>query len=39
MPLTFTRCPANPIVVPGLYDWRMATTFNPGVLRDDDGRF
>ena len=39
MPLTFTRCPENPIVVPGLYDWRMATTFNPGVLRDDDGRF
>lgn len=39
MPLTFTRCPENPIVVPGLYDWRMATVFNPGVLYDDDGRF
>ena len=39
MPLTFTRHPENPIVVPGLYDWRMATVFNPGVLLDDDGRF
>jgi predicted GH43/DUF377 family glycosyl hydrolase len=35
----FTRCPENPIVVPGLYDWRMATVFNPGVLLDEDGRF
>lgn len=35
----FTRHPENPIVVPGLYPWRMATTFNPGVLLDDDGRF
>lgn len=35
----FTRCPENPIVVPGLYDWRMATVFNPGVIYDDDGRF
>lgn len=35
----FTRCPENPIVTPGLYDWRRAVTFNPGVLRDDDGRF
>ncbi len=39
MSLTFTRHAANPIVVPGLYDWRMAATFNPGVLLDDDGRF
>lgn len=39
MTLTFSRCPENPIVVPGLYDWRMATVFNPGVLYDDDGRF
>jgi predicted GH43/DUF377 family glycosyl hydrolase len=39
MALTFTRHPENPIVVPGLYDWRMATVFNPGVLLDDDGRF
>ena len=38
MELKFTRCPENPIVVPGLYDWRMATVFNPGVLYED-GRF
>src|SRR5688500_12742998 len=35
----FARHPENPIVVPGLYDWRMATVFTPGVPRDDDGRF
>lgn len=35
----FTRHPENPIIVPGLYPWRQATTFNPGVLLDDDGRF
>lgn len=34
----FERCPENPIVVPGLYEWRMATVFNPGVLYDE-GRF
>ena len=39
MPLHFQRHPDNPIVTPGLYDWRMAVTFNPGVLLDDDGRF
>jgi len=39
MDITFARCPENPIVVPGLYDWRMAAVFNPGVLLDDDGRF
>src|SRR5262249_42655319 len=33
------RHPENPILVPGLYDWRLATVFNPGVLLDDDGRF
>jgi beta-1,2-mannobiose phosphorylase / 1,2-beta-oligomannan phosphorylase len=38
MTLKFTRCPENPIVVPGLYDWRMATVFNPGVIYED-GRF
>ena len=38
MTVTFTRHPENPIVVPGLYDWRLAVTFNPGVLYDD-GRF
>ena len=35
----FTRHPNNPIVWPGTYDWRLAVTFNPGVIRDDDGRF
>lgn len=39
MPELFTRHPSNPIIVPGLYDWRLAVTFNPGVLLDDDGRF
>jgi beta-1,2-mannobiose phosphorylase / 1,2-beta-oligomannan phosphorylase len=39
MTVTFTRCPENPIVVPGRYAWRMATVFNPGVIRDGDGRF
>lgn len=34
----FTRCPENPIVVPGRYPWRMAVTFNPGVIYED-GRF
>ncbi|MCS6775071.1 MAG: hypothetical protein RMJ43_12105 [Chloroherpetonaceae bacterium] len=35
----FRRHPENPIVTPGIYPWRMAVTFNPGVIRDDDGRF
>lgn len=39
MSVTFTRHPENPIVTPGLYPWRMATVFNPGVIHDDDGRF
>jgi predicted GH43/DUF377 family glycosyl hydrolase len=38
MTIIFTRCPENPIVVPGLYEWRMATVFNPGALYDE-GRF
>ena len=38
MTVEFTRCPENPIVVPGLYPWRMAVVFNPGVLYQD-GRF
>jgi predicted GH43/DUF377 family glycosyl hydrolase len=33
-----TRCPENPIVVPGLYPWRKATCFNPAVIRDG-GKF
>lgn len=39
MCIKFSRCPENPIVTPGLYEWRMATVFNPGVILDDDGRF
>jgi beta-1,2-mannobiose phosphorylase / 1,2-beta-oligomannan phosphorylase len=35
----FTRHPDNPIVRPGRHDWRLAVTFNPGVIRDDDGTF
>ena len=38
MAIQFIRCPENPIIVPGLYPWRMATVFNPGVLYDE-GRF
>lgn len=38
MAVHWTRCPENPIVVPGGYDWRMAVTFNPGVIYDQ-GRF
>lgn len=38
MAFHFERHPDNPIVTPGLYDWRLATVFNPGVLYDD-GRF
>lgn len=34
----FVRHPENPIVVPGLYPWRRATVFNPGVLYEE-GRF
>jgi predicted GH43/DUF377 family glycosyl hydrolase len=34
----FTRCVENPIVQPGLYEWRMATVFNPGVIYED-GKF
>ncbi|MCC7493076.1 MAG: hypothetical protein IT204_12030 [Fimbriimonadaceae bacterium] len=39
MPLPrFERHPANPIVWPGDLPWRMAVTFNPGVIHDE-GRF
>ena len=38
MAVTFTRCPENPIVQPGKFDWRMAVTLNPGVMYDE-GRF
>lgn len=30
--LKITRCKANPIVTPGIYDWRRAAVFNPGVV-------
>jgi predicted GH43/DUF377 family glycosyl hydrolase len=34
-PMKITRCEHNPIVAPGGFDWRRASTFNPGVVRDD----
>lgn len=33
------RCEQNPIVVPGLYDYRRAAVFNPGVVLDNDTFF
>jgi predicted GH43/DUF377 family glycosyl hydrolase len=33
--LNLCRCEQNPIIEPGLYPWRMATVFNPGVLYED----
>lgn len=38
MPPKLVRHPANPIVTPGGYDWRLATVFNPGVIIEN-GRF
>jgi len=35
----FERHPENPIVVPGLYDWRRCITFNAAVAKDADGAF
>lgn len=32
----FRRHPENPIVGPGLYDWRLAVTFNPAVIHTRD---
>jgi len=29
------RCAANPIVVPGVYDYRRVSVFNPGVIYDN----
>ncbi|MCL2034752.1 MAG: glycosidase [Oscillospiraceae bacterium] len=29
------RCPENPIVVPGIHDYRRASVFNPGVIYDN----
>jgi predicted GH43/DUF377 family glycosyl hydrolase len=37
--MQIARHPDNPIVIPGRWDWRRVATFNPAVLRDDDGRF
>ena len=36
MKLQIKRAPNNPIIVPGKYDWRMATVFNPGVIYEND---
>lgn len=30
------RCPKNPIVMPGKYDWRKVASFNPGVILHND---
>ena len=35
----FHRHRDNPIVIPGGLSWRQAVTFNPAVMRDEDGRF
>lgn len=34
-PSLFTRHPENPIITPGIHPWRMAATFNPGVVYHD----
>lgn len=36
--INITRCKQNPIVTPGVYDWRRVSTFNPGVIYDE-GKF
>ncbi len=36
--LNITRCPENPVVRPGLFDWRRAATMNPAALYDE-GKF
>jgi predicted GH43/DUF377 family glycosyl hydrolase len=36
--MEISRCSLNPIVVPGKYEWRMVSTFNPGAIYDN-GRF
>lgn len=38
MTLKITRCPENPIVWPGKWDWRMSNVYNPAVIYDD-GKF
>jgi predicted GH43/DUF377 family glycosyl hydrolase len=34
--MKISRHPANPIVVPGIYDWRKVTVFNPAVIIEND---
>lgn len=36
--MKITRHPENPIVVPGLFEWRKVTVFNPAVIIDN-GKF
>lgn len=31
-----TRCPENPIVQPGIWDWRRCAVYNPGALHVND---
>jgi predicted GH43/DUF377 family glycosyl hydrolase len=38
MALRITRCPENPIVWPGKWDWRMSNVYNPAAIYED-GRF
>jgi predicted GH43/DUF377 family glycosyl hydrolase len=38
MAIKITRCPENPIVWPGKWDWRMCNVYNPAVIYED-GRF
>jgi predicted GH43/DUF377 family glycosyl hydrolase len=33
--MKLTRCPENPIVVPGIYSWRKSNVFNPAVIIDN----
>ena len=33
--MTLKRCPLNPIVVPGVFDYRRVSVFNPGVIFDN----
>ncbi len=38
MTLHITRCRENPIILPGKWDWRMSSTYNPGLIYEE-GRF
>jgi len=37
--MIFQRHPDNPIVIPGRWDWRRVSVFNPACVIGDDGRF